>query len=189
MNTINSMRPDALNDMIKYGRQVHLIDVRTPAEYRSGHVFGATSMPLDELNPDSLNRRLGDATAGRESPLFLTCQSGLRAEQAAQRLHNAGFNNLYLLDGGTEAWQKAGLPMQRCGHAISLERQVQIAIGVLLMLKVFFGFTLHELFFAAIPLVGAGLIVAGMTRWCGMARLIAMMPWNRGMDCSKQVTV
>lgn len=189
MNTINSISPRALNDMIKFGGQVHLIDVRTPAEYRSGHAFGAISMPLDELNPDSLNKRLADAAAGRESPLFLTCQSGLRAEQAAQRLHDAGFNRLYLVDGGTEAWQKAGLPMQRCGHAISLERQVQITIGVLLILKVFFGFTLHELFFAAIPLVGAGLILAGMTRWCGMARLIAIMPWNRGTDCSKQVTV
>lgn len=189
MNTINSMSPEALNDIIRFGRQIHLVDVRTPAEYRSGHATGAISIPLDELNPDSLNEQLGDAMAGRESPLFLACQSGLRAEQAAQRLQNAGFRNLYLVDGGTEAWQKAGLPMQRCGHAISLERQVQIAIGALLMLKVFFGFTLHELFFAAIPLIGAGLVVAGMTRWCGMARLIAMMPWNRGTDCSKQVTV
>ena len=175
MNSINSISPRALNDMIRSGSQVHLIDVRTPAEYRSGHAFGAISMPLDELNPDSLNKRLGDTPAGRVSPLFLTCQSGLRAEQAAERLHNAGFDKLYLVDGGTEAWRKAGLPMQRCGRAISVERQVQITIGVL--------------FFAAIPLVGAGLILAGMTRWCGMARLVAMMPWNRGTDCSKQVTV
>ena len=79
MNTINSMSPRVLNDMIKFGTQVHLIDVRTPAEYRSGHVSGATSMPLDELNPDNQNRRLGDATAGRESPLFLTCRSQGRA--------------------------------------------------------------------------------------------------------------
>lgn len=189
MNKFNTMNPLALNDMIKYGKRVHLVDVRTPAEYRSGHASGSVSMPLDELNPDSLIKRLGDANAGHESPLFLTCQSGIRAKQAAERLQYAGYQNVYLVDGGTEAWQKAGLPMQRCGHAISLERQVQITIGALLILKVFFGFTLHELFFAAIPLVGAGLIVAGMTRWCGMARLIALMPWNRGTDCSKQVTV
>jgi hypothetical protein len=79
--------------------------------------------------------------------------------------------------------------MQRCGSAISLERQVQIVIGTLLVMKVVFGFTIHELFFAAIPLIGAGLIIAGLTRWCGMARVIAMMPWNKGVDCSKQVTV
>jgi len=189
MNKIKTMSPLALNNMFEHGERPHLIDVRTAAEYRSGHASGAISMPLDELNPDTLTKRFGDADVGRESPLFLTCQSGYRAQQAAEQLQQAGYQNLYMLDGGTEAWQKAGLPMRHCGHAISLERQVQIAIGALLILKVFFGFTLHELFFAVIPLVGAGLIFAGVTRWCGMAHLIALLPWNRGTDCSKQVTV
>ncbi len=189
MNDLNTMSPRSLNDIIERGQTAHLIDVRTPAEYRSGHAVGAISVPLDQLNPSQLNDRLGDNEAGRSRPLFLTCQSGLRAEQAAQRLRHAGFDNVYLVDGGTDAWAKAGLPMQRCGSAISLERQVQIAIGTLLLLKVAFGFTVNELFFAAIPLIGAGLIFAGLTRWCGMARLIAMMPWNKGTDCAKQVTV
>jgi rhodanese-related sulfurtransferase len=189
MNALKTMSPRELNDVIQHGQQVHLIDVRTPAEYRSGHATGAISVPLDQLNPDDLIERLGDLEAGQENPLFLTCQSGLRAEQAAQCFVRAGFENLYLVDGGTEAWSKAGLPMRPCGHTISLERQVQVAVGMLLLLKVLFGFTLHELFFAAIPLIGAGLIVAGLTRWCGMARLIAMMPWNNGTDCSKQLTV
>ena len=189
MNELKTMSPRSLSDIIERGQKAHLIDVRTPAEYRSGHAVGAISVPLDQLHPDQLSERLGDVEAGRTHPLFLTCQSGLRAEQAAKRLSHAGFDNVYLVAGGTEAWAKAGLPMQRCGSAISLERQVQIAIGALLVLKVAFGFTIHELFFAAIPLIGAGLIIAGLTRWCGMARLIAMMPWNKGVDCSRQVTV
>jgi len=189
MNDLKTMEPRSLNDIIERGQTAHLIDVRTAAEYRSGHAVGAISMPLDELNPDQISLRLGDVDAGRRHPMFVTCQSGFRAEQAAQRLKRAGYENVYLVDGGTDAWARAGLPMQRCGSAISLERQVQIAIGTLLVLKVAFGFTIHELFFAAIPLIGAGLIVAGLTRWCGMARVIAMMPWNKGMDCSKQVTV
>jgi rhodanese-related sulfurtransferase len=189
MKTFNTTGPRALNDIIERGKRVHLIDVRTPAEYRAGHAAGAISIPLDQLTPDRIAQRLGDATAGHDSPVYLTCQSGLRAEQAAHRLMHAGIDNLYLVDGGTEAWSKADLPMQRCGNAIALERQVQIAIGALLVLKVLFGFTIHELFFAAIPLIGAGLIVAGLTRWCGMARLIAMMPWNKGSDCAKQLTV
>lgn len=189
MNKLRTMSPRALNEMIEQGEALYLIDVRTPAEYRSGHALGAISVPLDQLRPEGLSKRLGDTKAGQESPLFLTCQGGFRAQQAAERLAQAGYRNLYLLDGGTEAWVKAGLPTQRCAHAIYLERQVQIAIGVLLVLKVFFGFTVHELFFAAIPLIGAGLIIAGVTRWCGMARLIAMMPWNNEVDCSKRVTV
>ncbi len=99
-----------------------------------------------------------------------------------------GHRNLALVEGGTEAREKADLPMQRCANAISLEWQVQIAIGTLLVLKVFVGFTIDELFFAATALIGTGLIVVGTTRWCGMARLIALMPWNRNHDCFVRAT-
>ena len=163
--------------------------MRSTAEYRSGHAAGALSIPLDRLSPDSLAKRFGDTAAGRQKPLYLTCKAGHRAEQAAEQLMQAGVDNLYLVDGGTDAWSIAGLPMQRTGQAISLERQAQIAIGVLLLLKVVFGFTVHELFFALIPLIGTGLIVAGLTQWCGLARLIAMMPWNRASGCEKPVAL
>jgi len=79
---------------------------------------------------------------------------------------DAGYPNLALIQGGTEAWAREGLPVKRCGSAISLERQVQIAVGVLLVLKVIFGCAVHELFFVAAAFVGAGLVVAGITRWC-----------------------
>jgi len=189
MNGINTISPQSLDSLLNREQAATLIDVRTPAEYRSGHATGAISIPLDELHPEKLPGLLGDTRLGHEHPLFLTCHSGIRAGKAAERLQNAGFKNLFLLEGGTQAWNRAGLPMQRCGSAMSLERQVQIAIGMLLVLKVFFGFTVNELFFAAIPIIGAGLIVAGITRWCGMARLIALMPWNKGTDCSKPVTI
>ncbi|MDX1335304.1 MAG: rhodanese-like domain-containing protein [Gammaproteobacteria bacterium] len=189
MNGINTISPQSLDSLLNREGPATLIDVRTPAEYRAGHAKGAISIPLDDLQPEKLSGLLGDKRLGHEQPLFLTCQSGIRAGKAAERLKAAGFTNLFLLQGGTQAWNRAGLPMQRCGSAMSLERQVQIVIGMLLVLKVFFGFTVNELFFAAIPIIGAGLIVAGITRWCGMARLIAMMPWNQGTDCSKQVTI
>ena len=150
MKNFQTASPSALHDMIELGEQIHLVDVRTPAEYRAGHPAPAQSIPLDRLTPDELAKRLGDAKAGHQNPVFLTCQSGIRSEQAAERLMHAGIENLYLVDGGTEAWSKAGLPIRRCGHAISLERQVQITIGALLLLKVVFGFTVHELFFALI---------------------------------------
>ena len=190
MSRNNTIAPQDLNNLRHHLGQLHLIDVRSPAEYRAGHVYGAVSIPLDKLSPEEVHRQLDDAGAGKDTPLFLTCLSGIRAQQAADRLNQAGFDNVHTLEGGTEAWMKAGLPTQRCsGNAISLERQVQIAIGALLVLKVFFGFTVHQLFFAAIPIIGAGLIVAGITRWCGMAQLMAMMPWNQAADCSKKVTV
>ena len=91
-----------------------------------------------------------------------------------------------LVEGGTQRWEQLGLPVERCGKALSLERQVQIAIGSLLVMKVLLGFSVHELFFALTALIGVGLIVAGTTRWCGMAKLIARMPWNRTGNCPKQ---
>jgi len=112
----------------------------------------------------------------------------LDVRSAAERLEQAGYTNLTPIDGGTQRWQKLGLPVERCGRALSIERQVQIAIGSLLVLKVFLGFSVHELFFALTAMIGAVLIIAGTTRWCGMARLIAHMPWNRNTDCTQSAS-
>lgn len=178
--------PMALSHRLKSDSQVALLDVRSPAEYRSGHIPGAQLAPLDELKGSNASDMANGAGLRADNPIYLTCQAGVRAEQAAQVLHEAGLTHLALVQGGTVAWQKAGLPVKRCGSALSLERQVQIAVGSLLILKVFFGFTVHELFFVAGAVIGAGLITAGLTRWCGMAQLIARMPWNRRRDCSHE---
>ena len=184
MNALaETISPEELRALQMQGHETAVFDVRTPAEYRAGHAPGATLLPLDEINADTVaahDQFMGTASAER---CYLLCRSGSRAEQAAQRLSHYGIKNLTLVAGGMEAWEKAGLPTQSCGKAISLERQVQIAIGSLLLAKVVFGFTVHELFFAATALIGAGLIVAGTTRWCGMARLIARLPWNRARGC------
>jgi rhodanese-related sulfurtransferase len=185
---VTTISPQRLHEILDEDKKINLVDVRTAAEYRAGHVAGARLIPLDELSSETLAANEHYAGAGHEKTLYLTCQSGMRAQQAAERLIDAGYHNLALIEGGTQAWEKAGLPIRRCGNAISLERQVQIAIGMLLVLKVLFGFTVHELFFAAIPLIGAGLIVAGITNWCGMARLIALLPWNQSRNCSEQAT-
>lgn len=185
---ILSISPAALHGRIRAGQPTPLVDVRSAAEFRAGHVRGALSVPLDELDAPGLPEQIGIPDAGKHTPLYLTCQSGIRAQRAAEKLRDAGYHNLALLRGGTEAWEKAGLPVRRCGSAISLERQVQITIGVLLILKVFFGFTVHEVFFFFAALIGAGLVMADITRWCGMARLIALMPWNRGGGCTAGTT-
>jgi rhodanese-related sulfurtransferase len=183
---LETISPQRLHHLSADGKKIKLIDVRTAAEYRAGHVAGAKLIPLDEFNADSLTEIEIHSGVDYDEPVYLTCHAGQRAEQAAQRLIDAGYQNVSLLEGGTQAWQKAGLPMSRCGSAISLERQVQITIGVLLVLKVIFGFTVHELFFAAIPFIGAGLIFAGLSNWCGLSRLIAVLPWNQNRNCSEQ---
>jgi len=187
MNTeFAQISPMALSQHLQSDPRAALLDVRSPAEYHAGHIPGARLVPLDELKASGPAGLIKDAGQEAGKPLYLTCHAGVRAEQAAQVLQQAGLEHVVLVQGGTEAWQKAGLPVKRCGAALSLERQVQIAVGSLLILKVLFGFTVHELFFVAAAVIGAGLITAGITRWCGMAQLIARMPWNRRRDCGQQ---
>lgn len=178
-----SITPERFASLRQLGQTPVLLDVRTDAEYRAGHAEGARLVSLDEIDPRALPTLIGKPGLGRYETLYLTCQSGARARRAAERLAEAGYHNLAVIEGGTKAWEQAGLPMVRRGRAIGLDRQVQIAVGTLLVLKVIFGFTIHEIFFAAVPLIGVGLIVAGVTRWCGMANLLARMPWNRPVRC------
>ena len=186
-NKLPRISPLALSHHMQGEADVALLDVRSPAEYRAGHIPGARLAPLDELEDKQLADLTDSAGLDPDAPLYLTCHAGDRAERAAGVLREAGLSHLVLVEGGTQAWQSAGLPVNRCGKALPLERQVQIAVGSLLILKVFFGFTVHELFFIAGAVIGAGLLTAGLTRWCGMARLLARMPWNQRRDCGNGV--
>jgi rhodanese-related sulfurtransferase len=185
--SIATITPQQLHAAQLRGDRPALLDVRTAAEYRAGHIPGAQLIPVGELRPAEVTSRFRHAAPGHREPLYITCGSGARARQAAERLQQAGFTSLVLVEGGTQGWEQAGLPVRRCGSAISLERQVQIAVGSLLILKVVLGFSVHALFFALAAVIGTGLIVAGVTRWCGMAQLIARMPWNRGEHCPERI--
>jgi rhodanese-related sulfurtransferase len=182
-SAFSQISPVDLAGRLEGRRKATLLDVRSPAEYQAGHIPGARLLPVNELDPGNLGDILDTDAYHADNPLYLTCHAGKRAEKAAQLLRDAGVEHLSLLEGGTEAWQKAGLPVHKCDTALSLERQAQIAVGSLLILKVVFGFTVHELFFVAGAALGAGLITAGITRWCGMAQLMARMPWNRRRNC------
>jgi rhodanese-related sulfurtransferase len=183
---ISTITPEQLYYKQLYGHRPALLDVRTHAEYRAGHIPEAKHLPLQTLEPHAVPGHFNKPALGGEETLYLTCQAGPRAQAAAERLQQAGFHNLALVEGGTRAWEDTGLPLVRHGHVISLERQVQIAIGSLLLLKVLLGFSVHELFFALTAVIGAGLVMAGTTRWCGMAELIARLPWNRSRNITNQ---
>jgi len=170
--------PVKLHEQMRAGRPIHLVDVRSPAEYADGHAAGAWSIPIDELDAAHLKSRLGN-DAGSVQPVHLICTSGLRAARAAGKLRAQGLPNLVLVEGGTDAWSQHRLPLQRATAGVSLERQTQIALGVLIVLMLAKGMFLHPLFFALTGLLGIGLIVAGVTARCGLSALLAKMPWNR----------
>lgn len=173
--------PSQLDSLIRSGSPVTLIDVRTPAEYGEIHIPGSQLMPLDRLDADAVK-----SAAGNSGQCVLVCHSGKRAEQAYHKLNAAGCGNIVILDGGVSAWESAGLPVNRGPKAISLERQVRIAAGALVLTGVILGTWFHPGFYGLSAFVGAGLIFAGVTDWCGMGMILAKMPWNQrpGNACS-----
>lgn len=168
-----------LKNRLDQGESVHLIDVRTPAEFREVHVSVARNVPLDRLDPEKLRAELGH---GQADPLYVICRSGRRGKTACEKLLAAGLPNVVNVEGGTLACEAAALPLVRGKKAISLERQVRIAAGSLVLLGVTLGLLVHPYWFGLSAFVGAGLVFAGITDTCGMGMLLARMPWNRVKD-------
>lgn len=151
-----------------------ILDVRTPAEFEAVHANIARNVPLDRLDPDSLP---SEFRRGSE-PVFVICQSGARGQKACEKLTAAGWH-VVNVDGGTTAWETAGLPVVRGRKTMSLERQVRIAAGFLVFAGVALGWFVQPGFFGLSAFVGAGLMFAGITDTCAMGMLIAKMPWNQ----------
>ena len=152
------------------------VDVRSPAEYRSMRVQGAVNLPLNTISCADVQKLIGD----KQNPaIILLCGKGGRARKAAEILQ-AGSFNLLVVEGGTNACVDADIPTEKGGAAmISIERQVRIGAGSLVCLGLLLGHFVHPNFYFLSVFIGAGLIFAGVTDWCGMGLLIARAPWNK----------
>ena len=177
--SIAVITPRELAELGKGGTKIDLIDVRTPVEYREVHVEIARNVPLDQLDAAALMQaRNGSA----DEPMYFICRSGSRGRQACEALLKAGFSNAVNVEGGTTACVEAGLPVVRGKKAVSLERQVRIAAGSLVLSGAVLGWLVHPAFIGLSAFVGAGLVFAGITDTCGMGMVLARMPWNQGSD-------
>ena len=150
-----------------------IIDVRTPKEFLSAHVEGAESYPLDKLDSEQFCSRNGTGF-----PVYILCQSGKRSRLAAERLSQAGHQNVTVIEGGTAAAIDAGIDIVYGKGAISIERQVRIAAGGIVFVGTLLGLFVHPGFFGLPAFVGAGLVFAGITDTCGMGMMLAKCPWN-----------
>ncbi|MEN9202326.1 MAG: rhodanese-like domain-containing protein [Thermostichus sp. DG_1_6_bins_120] len=157
--------------------RVKLIDVREPSEYAEERIPGAINMPLSTFDPTQV------PVSTPEQPMVLQCRMGSRSIRASCQLLDKGWPEVINLKGGIEAWKAAQLPVTRSQNApISLMRQVQIAAGSLVLLGTLLGTFVHPGWLFLSGFVGAGLVFAGITNTCGMALLLARMPWNRGQS-------
>jgi rhodanese-related sulfurtransferase len=178
---ISTISPENLLERHRTAKGVNLIDVRTPAEFREVHVEFATNVPLDQLDPNALMQARNGAAS---DPLYVICRSGSRGQMACERFCKAGFPNVINVAGGTVACEQAGIPVVRGKKTISLERQVRIAAGSLVVLGAALGWLVHPVFIGLSAFVGAGLIFSGITDTCGMGMLLARMPWNQCPESS-----
>ncbi|HMF18353.1 MAG TPA: rhodanese-like domain-containing protein [Gemmataceae bacterium] len=171
-----TITPQQLAELCKCKGTPDLIDVRTPVEFREVHVEFARSVPLDRLDPAAV---MQSRNGPKDEPLYLICRSGSRGRQACEKFLASGFTNVVNIEGGTLACVEYGLPVVRGKKAISLERQVRIAAGLLVLLGAALGWLVHPAFVGLSAFVGAGLLFAGVTDTCGMGMLLARMPWNQ----------
>ena len=123
--SIRTITPEELEALRADGREIALIDVRTPAEFREIHAAMARNVRLDRLDPQAVMKSRDGAAA----PLYFICRAGSRGRQAAEKLLKAGYTDAINVEGGTLAWEAAGLAVVRGRKAMSLERQVRIAAG------------------------------------------------------------
>lgn len=151
-----------------------LVDVREPDEHARERIPGAQNLPLSKLEEAELALHAG-------KPVLFHCRSGARTQGNAGRLAaKAGLVEAYVVEGGLEAWKRAGLPVaEDRRQPLELTRQVQIAAGSMVVLGVALGVVVAPAFYALAGLVGAGLVFAGVTGSCGLARVLRLMPWNR----------
>lgn len=181
MQTEKSINPRELQRRLAAGSPARLLDVRTPGEHANAHVPGAKLIPLDELDAAAFYReRGGDCT-----PVYVLCQSGGRARRAIEKLERVGVQGCVLVEGGTQAWIDAGLPVIHGeSRALPLMRQMQITAGFLSAVGAVLALTVNPRY-AFIPLfIGCGLLFAGLTGFCGLALLLAKMPWNKTSTCN-----
>lgn len=163
--TLRARRDDA---------DLRIVDVRTPAEFETAHIPGAYNVPLANLA-----EHRSELAAHVSETVVLVCQSGGRARDAEQRLAEAGMANVHVLEGGMSAWLRADGDVVRGRQRWSLERQVRLVAGAIVLTSVVASIAVPPLKWVAGG-VGGGLTFAALTDTCAMGALLAKLPYNRG---------
>lgn len=172
MSNMQTISPNRAAEMVRAGAV--LVDIREADEYAREHIPGARHHALTRIHTESPARGAGDV-------LIFHCRSGVRTQGNAPKLQAAAQScRTYILDGGLEAWKKAGHPVKLDrNQPLDIMRQVQIAAGGMVLIGVVLGAMVAPEFYGLAGFVGAGLLFAGVSGVCGMARFLGAMPWNR----------
>ena len=172
---LTALKPETVADQLSFGRAV-LVDIREPDEFARRHVKGALSRPLSGFDAAHLK-----IEPGRD--VVFTCRTGMRTGANCERLAQAVEGSAFVLEGGVDGWAAAGFPVETDRKApLEMMRQVQIAAGSLVVIGAVLGVTVNPAFYALSGAVGAGLMFAGFSGTCALAKLLGLMPWNRAVQ-------
>lgn len=150
-----------------------LIDIREPEEYKREHIPGSKNIPLSQLAEY-------DFSGEKNKTAFFLCAHGNRTKNATSLIENLGFQKAYCLEGGLGQWKNCGLETCINKNApLPLMQQVQIAAGSFVLLGLLLALFISSWFLLLTAFVGTGLIFAGATGWCGLAKLLGKLPFNR----------
>ncbi|MFE0509127.1 rhodanese-like domain-containing protein [Streptomyces sp. NPDC058964] len=182
--------PTTLDPRQALGRlhELTVIDVRTPGEYAGGHIPGALNIPLDQLE-----RALPDIrTAAQRADVLVVCASGARSENACRILAENGVHTATLA-GGTGAWAAHGHDLQRPEGTRKatwgMERQVRLVAGSIVLIGLALGEVVHPAFRLLSAGIAGGLVYSAVTNTCGMAAMLARLPYNRPCKADLDATL
>lgn len=168
------MKVSELKNLLQSDRDYFLCDVRSGVEYEGKHLPEAENIPLDTIESGEALNRLP-----KDKSIILICKSGVRSQKALNCLKEAGYTNLETVEGGMDRCAKEDFDFIENKNVISLERQVRIAAGSLVVIGVVLSLFVSQSFIALSAFVGAGLVFAGITDTCGMGMLLLKAPWNK----------
>tara|TARA_Y100000034_G_scaffold119470_1_gene161306 strand:+ start:330 stop:854 length:525 start_codon:yes stop_codon:yes gene_type:complete len=174
MSQIKKIAPHEAKNI--YGNQdTVLIDVREPAEYRAEHIIQAKNIPLSKINIDLLKQQIAGV-----NNLVLHCKSGRRAQEAAKKIKDIEYAQIFIVDGSFEELKSSGFQTKESSKSIlPLDRQVQLVVSLMVLTGLIINHTVSPWGLLLPLFAGLGLLNASITGWCGMAKLLAKMPWNQ----------
>ena len=162
-----------LADKLKSNPETKLIDVRTAAENRAVHIAAAINIPMENV----MKQRESFID---QSEIYIICNSGSRSQMVCEDLGHHGVHNLVNVTGGIQEWMKQKLPVIRTKKwSIPIIQQVMTIAGTLIILGILSSTMIHSHFILLSAGVGIGLLYAGLSGNCYMARLLKIMPWNK----------
>ena len=170
MKQVKNISVKELLDLQKT-EKVKLIDIRSPQEHSRECIDCAENILIDDIY---------DADINSDEIVVLHCQSGSRTNQAVAKVAGLKVKEIYLLDGGITAWKQHKQPtVKNTKEPLPIMRQVQIIVGFMVLLGVILSLMVSQYFVILSGFFGAGLLFAGVSGTCGLAKILEFLPYNK----------